>query len=274
MELRILRERAAEQIDPDQKKITLVVSDIEGCLNLDEKTYDFVALEWIRTVNKLARPDNALPFITVSSGRQSAFVEAIIRILGGRMPALFENGCGLFFPGRRLVDECEWHPFLNDPSVLSQFSEVRLAVTDLCRETGARRVIGKEFLLSLHPFPPMSALELRELVDETLSRKSLLATVGDSASAVDISPQGINKGTGLEWLISTLDQGDHFTLPKTAGVGDSNGDLPFLKLVGFPAAPSNASLEVRALAAYWPVRADGQGVVDIIQQCININLRY
>src|ERR1700739_2509648 len=109
-----LRELASEQIDRGKKKITLVVCDIEGCLNLDEKTYDFEALHWIRLANELALPNNALPFLTVSSGRQHAFVEAIVRIVGGGMPALFENGCGLFFPERRLFDEYEWHPALRD----------------------------------------------------------------------------------------------------------------------------------------------------------------
>lgn len=71
-----------------EKKIKLVVSDIEGCLNLNEHTYDLEALNWIRVANQLAREDNPIPFITVCSGRQHAFVEAITQIISGTLHAV------------------------------------------------------------------------------------------------------------------------------------------------------------------------------------------
>src|SRR5713226_4007866 len=93
---------ASVSIEGETKKIKLVVSDIEGCLNLNEHTYDFEALYWIRTANQLARENNPIPFITVCSGRQHAFVEAITQMISGIFPAVFENGCGLYFPTRSL----------------------------------------------------------------------------------------------------------------------------------------------------------------------------
>lgn len=271
MESRELRELAARRLN-GPKKITLVVSDIEGCLNLDERTYDFEALEWIRLENELANHNNALPFVTVCSGRQHAFVEAFVRFLSGRVPALFEGGCGLFFPERQLFSEYEWHPAITDNVIRSTFLKVKETIAQLCDDTCARRVIGKEVLLSLHPAPPMSTSELRYLVDDRLRKKGLDASVTNSSSAVDIAPKGIDKGTGLQWLISRLDQAGQFDLTKTVGIGDSNGDLPFMILTAYSAAPANAASEVKAISQYCSPAHDGRGVADILRHCISVNL--
>src|SRR5437764_6903052 len=110
-----LAESASIPVGRESKKIKLVVSDIEGCLNLNEHTYDLEALSWMKAANKLAREDNPIPFITVCSGRQHAFVEAISQIISSTFPAVFENGCGLYFPTRSLYEEYAWHPLLSQP---------------------------------------------------------------------------------------------------------------------------------------------------------------
>ena len=93
-----LAELASVPIEREKKKMKLVVSDIEEYLNLNEHIYDLEALNWIRRANQLAREDNHIPFITVCSGRQHAFVEAITQIISVTFPAIFENGCGLVSP--------------------------------------------------------------------------------------------------------------------------------------------------------------------------------
>ncbi|MEO6892372.1 MAG: hypothetical protein ABI456_21915 [Ktedonobacteraceae bacterium] len=93
-----LVEVASIPVERERKKIQVIISDIEGCLNLNEHTYDLEALSWIRMANQLAREDNPIPYITVCSGRQHAFVEAITQIIAGRLPAIFENGVGPHHP--------------------------------------------------------------------------------------------------------------------------------------------------------------------------------
>src|SRR6266700_8288972 len=162
---------ASVDVEREQKKMKLVVSDIEGCLNLNEHTYDLEALSWIRVVNQLAREDNPLPFITVCSGRQHAFVEAITQIISGTLPAVFENGCGLYFPTRSLYEEYAWHPLLSQPEVLSQFMRVRQKITEeVIASNQARRVPGKEMMLSLHPVPPLEVKEVYSIVTETVAK--------------------------------------------------------------------------------------------------------
>lgn len=258
----------------NNKKIKLIVSDIEGCLNLDEKTYDHEALEKIRIINQLARHDNPIPLVTVCSGRQLPFVEAIIRMIDGKIPAIFENGCGLFYTDRNLYNEYEWHPTLHQPEMVSEYDKVKEALSYICEQTQAKRVIGKEILISIHPKPPMKIEILYHIVEKTLAEKRLTASVCHSATAVDIAPHGIDKGTGLTWLISVLSKDFSIELSNVAGIGDSKGDLPFLSLVGFSTSPANASEDVKKAVIYCSQEADGKGVVDILDQCIAINMEY
>lgn len=269
-----LEELASVSIERETKKIKLVVSDIEGCLNLNEHTYDFEALHWIRTANQLARENNPIPFITVCSGRQHAFVEAITQMIAGTLPAIFENGCGLYFPTRSLYEEYAWHPLLSEPGVLSQFSEVRQRVTEeVVTSNQARRVPGKEIMLSLHPVPPVEVKDIFGVVEETLTKNQLVASVTRSASAVDITPMGIDKAAGVQWLVDTLEETFSVKLANIAGVGDSIGDISFLRIVGFSAVPANASEPVKSVVDYCASWADGQGVADIIRQCIATNMQ-
>src|SRR2546423_6182389 len=268
-----LAELASVSVEREHKKIQLVVSDVEGCLNLNEHTYDLEALRWIRVANQLAREDNPIPFITVCSGRQHAFVEAITQIISGRIPAIFENGCGLYFPTRCLYEEYAWHPLLNQSEVLSQFAQVRQSILEsVIASKQARRVPGKEMMLSLHPVPPVEVKELYSIVMETLAKSHLVASITRSASAVDITPTGIDKAAGVRWLVDTLEEVLPVKLAKIAGIGDSVGDVPFLRIVGFSAAPANASEQVKHLVDYCSAWADGRGVADIIRHCINVNM--
>ena len=261
-------------VERERKKIKLVVSDIEGCLNLNEHTYDLDALSWIKAANQLAREDNPIPFITVCSGRQHAFVEAITQLISGTLPAVFENGCGLYFPTRSLYNEYAWHPLLSQPEVLSQFMKVRQnIVEEVIASNQARRVPGKEMMLSLHPVPPVEVKEVYSVVAETVAKRQLVASVTRSASAVDITPTGIDKAAGVRWLLDSLEGVFPVKLANVAGVGDSVGDLSFLCIVGFSAAPANASEHVKSQVEYCSSWADGQGVVDIIKHCITINMQ-
>jgi hydroxymethylpyrimidine pyrophosphatase-like HAD family hydrolase len=269
-----LTELVSVPIERAKKKIKLVVSDIEGCLNLDEHTYDLEALSWIRAANQLARAENPIPFITVCSGRQHAFVEAITQIIAGTFVAIFENGCGLYFPTRSLYEEYAWHPLLSQPEISSQFAQVKQKIQEaVIASNQARRVPGKEVMLSLHPVPPVEVQDVYNIVTETLAKSQLDASITRSASAVDITPVGIDKAAGVRWLVDTLEGVLAVELTSVAGVGESVGDMPFLRIVGFSAAPANASEQVKNLVEYCSPWADGRGVADIIRHCITVNMQ-
>ena len=166
-----------------------------------------------------------------------------------------------------------WHPLLNESGVLSQFKEVCQRVTEeVIVPNYARRVPGKEVMLSLHPVPPQEVRDIFRMVEEIIAKNQLVVSVTRSASAIDITPKGIDKAAGVQWLIDTLKEPFSVKLADIAGIGDSAGDIAFLRIVGFSAAPANASESVKDRVNYSSSSADGQGVVDIIRQCINANM--
>lgn len=67
-----------------------------------------------------------------------------------------------------------------------------------------------------------------------------LVFVTYSSSAVDITPKGVDKASGLTFL------SERTSIPfvEMLGIGDTKGDFPMLERVGFPACPSNAKPEV------------------------------
>jgi len=79
--------------------------------------------------------------------------------------------------------------------------------------------------------------------------------------ALNIYPAGINKGSGLHWL--SRETG--IDVAEMAGIGDSSSDVDFLRLVGHPAAPANATADVKAVAAYLSPEADAAGTLDILR---------
>ena len=48
------------------------------------------------------------------------------------------------------------------------------------------------------------------------------------------------------------------------GVGDSAGDIDFLRLVGRPAAPINATAGVKAVVKYVSTQPEGRGLQEIL----------
>jgi hydroxymethylpyrimidine pyrophosphatase-like HAD family hydrolase len=80
-------------------------------------------------------------------------------------------------------------------------------------------------------------------------------------TCVDVMPAGIDKGTGVRWLSEEVG----IPLAGLGGIGDSTSDCKFLRLVGHPAAPANATAEVKASVRYVSPYEDGDGVVDILR---------
>lgn len=101
-------------------------------------------------------------------------------------------------------------------------------------------------------------VELKDLVTQGL------VTIHHSAIAVDISPPGIDKGSGIKFLAEKTG-----VLPaEMLGIGDSRGDFPMLNLVGYVGCPYNASEEckklVKSRGGWVSVGKHAYGVASII----------
>jgi hypothetical protein len=217
-----------------------VVVDIEGCLTTNKKQpIDTGTLSKIHAYCELARRGERPP-IVLCTGRPQPYAEAIIQTLDAffpGFPSVVENGCFLYDP----VDDV----LIPNPAIVGKEKDLRAVRDFLVGRLVATRLAkiepGKELCISLNPFLGQTVEELFRLTLATLSEEmKALVFITHSSSAVDITPKGVDKASGLEFLSRRTG----ITFAEMIGIGDTAGDFPMLELVGHPACPGNAKPEV------------------------------
>ena len=201
------------------------------------------------------------PPLTLCSGRPAQFVDAVGQAIGLFVPAICENGAVLYDPQsgehERLFAEA-------DRSVLRA---VRAYIEEVYAAPGWVKVAqGKEICVSVIPrgerWSDIRELydELHERLDRRLGSALDRLTITYSAGAVDITPAGIDKASGVRTLLERLG------IPAEAvlAIGDGGNDLPMLRRCGLAAAPANARPEVREAVAYVAPQPEAKGVLDIL----------
>lgn len=263
--------------------IGLIVSDAEGCVIPGRgRHWDLDVLAVLARYNQRVRREGGAR-LTLSSGRPLQYVEALGHAIALSAPACCENGAVLFFPeeGRREQ--------LSTPLQRMMMEKVRDFLGEAFAER-ARVAAGKEACVSLIPRDSstdavpvpagvgkyeragliprepgegvedlwlQASASLREHLN--LGEEELNFTY--SAGAVDITPKGIDKGTGLNALAERLGLGRDEIL----GIGDSHNDIPMTERVGRFAVPANAIPDLRERADYVSPHSHGRGVVDILR---------
>jgi HAD superfamily hydrolase (TIGR01484 family) len=240
--------------------VHLAVIDVDGCLTPGEAgDWNWDALQAIHKMNCQARQGLAAPAITLCTGRQEPYVEVLMQAIGGYLPCIYENGCGLYFP--------EEHRFVEHPSVTPSVRQaLAVAKTTLDQRIVSQRLgyfqPGKEVSLTLYPFSDTKVDQLHKLVREALAPYIDTLTIQASVSCVDVTPPGIDKGRGVQWLSEETG----IPLTRMGGIGDSTSDLRFLRLVGRSAAPANAAAELKAKVDHISKYANEKGVLDILNR--------
>jgi hydroxymethylpyrimidine pyrophosphatase-like HAD family hydrolase len=248
-------------------RVFLAVVDIDGCLTPGEgRAWDWRALRAIGDLNQRAAGGEETPAVTVCTGRQEPYAEAMMQAIGAFLPGIYENGCGLYFPTT--------YRFVEHPSITEETKEALAAARAALRSQIVAPGLGifqpgKESSLTLYPLPGTSVSGLYQAVAGVLAGRDALFTVQASVSCVDVMPSGLDKGTGVRWLVEETG----IALAQVGGIGDSTSDLAYLRLVGTAAAPANATDEVKAVVSYVSVHEDGAGVVDILEHWRGTDLR-
>lgn len=246
--------------------LQVVVIDIDGCLTPGEgQPWDFDVLRFVAGLNQRARAGTAPFAITLCTGRQQPYVEAMMQAIDGYLPAIYENGGGLYFPDPyRFVS----HPHITR-EMLEQLAEFRRVLTRELVEPGlAQLQPGKDLSLTLFPGRAQRSLaeiagDARSILGDALEGFSLYASV----SSVEILPPGIDKGAGVEWLSQEL----HVSLAHFGGIGDAPADLLYLKRMALSAAPANAAAAVQAGVQYTSPYKDARGVRDILEKWLELS---
>lgn len=235
----------------------MIVLDIDGVVSGGEaQPLDLDLFAQLGAMNHTARSDPERPAITFCTGRPAPYLEAMLQAIDGHLPGVYENGAGIYVPAD--------YRFMTLPELgehRSGFAEV----TSLLEETLVQDNIayfqpGKCHSLTLFANDPQRTSELRDLAAKALGSLSERVDLVYSTSCLNILPRGIDKGKGLAYLAGMVE----IPLGNMLGVGDSDVDLPFLRLVGYSAAPANANSNVRDLVEYLSSEETADGVRDIL----------
>lgn len=253
--------------------------DIDDCLlptNGEVSPEFYRGLEGIAQFIKRAN-EGTFPPIGWCTGRDRNYVEGVSFTAG--LPNSFsviESGIALFNPTTKSMP---LNPALTDevkaafetirrerlPQILKRFPDLfeypgNMINIALERCHGVQTPIEKYY--------EVVKAELQDLEDQKL------VIVHHSRIAVDISPVGpdgtpIDKASGVKfWSRYT-----GIDLAKVVGIGDSKGDFPMLKLVGYVGCPSNASTDckklVQAKGGYISPHEYSSGVADAISHFVS-----
>jgi hydroxymethylpyrimidine pyrophosphatase-like HAD family hydrolase len=237
----------------------LIVLDIDGVLSHGEaQPFDSNLLARLAALNRRARSGEAVPAVTLNTGRPSPYVEAVMQAIDGWQPALYESGAGLYFP--------QTYQFQLTPTLTpEQRAKLRVVVERLDQtivQSGqAYWQPGKSVCYSLFAHPPLTTVDLIPPVEAIVAEVSGEFVVTPASLALNVHPAGIDKGTGLHWLarVTGIDPAE------MGGVGDSAGDIDFLRLVGQSAAPANATAGVKAVVNYVSTQPEGLGLHEILE---------
>lgn len=236
----------------------LIVLDIDGVLSTGEThPFDLSLFARLANLNRRARQGEAMSAVTLNTGRPSPYVEAVMQAIEGWQPALYESGAGLYLP--------QTYQFQTAPGLTSEhLAQLRTVVERLDQavvQTGrAYWQPGKSVCYTLFAHPPLTALDLIPEVEAIVAAVSAELVVTQASLALNVHPAGIDKGTGLRWL----SQVTGIALADMGGAGDSAGDIDFLRLVGRPAAPINATPGVKAVVEYISTRPEAAGLHEIL----------
>jgi Cof subfamily protein (haloacid dehalogenase superfamily) len=262
--------------------IRLIVCDLDGTLLNSRKLISPENLGAIREAQERGI------FVTICSGRGHAMLEAYSRALNIRGPLIAVNGAVLFdtrtgeMPYRRCVDPeralsllgyCKsrgldhliltsggcW--YAEGSGRIRRFEEYnRIAAEDKLSPIPLRRfgsdyreVVAEDIYKIL--ISGMKEEEQSLIEDHVQSLGNLYCTSSDR-DLLDVSAQGVNKGTGVRKLaeILGLDKG------RICVFGDYRNDIPMLQEAGLPIAMGNAEDRVKKYALAVTASNDEDGV--------------
>jgi hydroxymethylpyrimidine pyrophosphatase-like HAD family hydrolase len=238
--------------------IRLIVADVDGVLSPGEAApFDFAVLQGLAEVNDRARHAPQHPAVTLCTGRPAPYVEVLMQAIHGFYPAIYEHGAGLYMPAPYGFKA---HPALT-PVVQAQLMELHALLYDALVATNlAYFQPGKSASFSLFARAGVTLPEVARTAERLTHQWGDAFLVEVGATCVNVMVRGLDKADGVRWLARETGIPMH----AMAGVGDATGDILFMQLVGWSAAPANAQAAVKQMAHYTSPYEDGQGFMDIL----------
>ncbi len=218
--------------------IKLFVTDLDVCISYPFKTPNWDNINIIRDLNIRSRSDDAIPPLSICTGRPYPYAEAVAQWLDIRLPFVFESA-GLYHwegnrietalknPDNRLEAISEMKEWIKEV-ILSNFNSTNLEFTKMM-DAGIVSP-DKDVIKQIYP-----------LVEEKVSNDFPELEFHATDISINILMNGNNKLQGMKLLANAL----NITLDDIAYIGDTGGDIPALEKVKMPFCPSNATRGVK-----------------------------
>jgi hydroxymethylpyrimidine pyrophosphatase-like HAD family hydrolase len=240
-----------------QIKVQLFVSDIDGCIGEPYQPYDVTGIQELR---QLIEASPEIRF-ALCSGRPYPYVEAVTQLLGLSTPVLFESGGGMFDPVKAAV---AWNPLLTQ-EIEEELADIRRwLIRDILPGTCMMYDVGKRTQAGLvGPYKEEIDAAV-PVIEEYVAANHPVFDVFHTHVSIDAVHQRITKVEGMRWLAETLD----VELPEIAFIGDTNGDIGALEIVGRSFSPANGTDLVRSTVQEVTKGSVVRGVIEAYRTCV------
>ncbi|MGB0650539.1 MAG: HAD family hydrolase [Rhodothermales bacterium] len=235
--------------------IKLFVSDIDGCLAMP---YESFRMDRIRELmDRIQEPGR--PVFSLCSGRAYAYVEAMTQLLGIRVPTLFESGAGMFDV---TTGTSKFHPSFT-PAIRRDVKDIQVFMEQVIdRYPGLsmdHAKLTQGAAAGREEYGLYDALaEIKEFVDREFPHFNTFHT----HISIDVVPEGLTKAEGISWLAEEMG----LSMEEVAFIGDTNGDLPALKIVGRSFCPANGQDALKAQVDHASALCDIDAVIEAFDQ--------
>lgn len=199
------------------------------------------------------------PVFSLCSGRAYAYLEAMTQLLGIRVPTLFESGAGMFDV---TTGTSKFHPSFT-PAIRRDVKDIQAFMEQVIdRYPGLsmdHAKLTQGAAAGREEYGLYDALaEIKEFVDREFPHFNTFHT----HISIDVVPEGLTKAEGISWLAEEMG----LSMEEVAFIGDTNGDLPALKIVGRSFCPANGQDALKAQVDHASALCDIDAVIEAFDQ--------
>ncbi|MDR8390829.1 HAD hydrolase family protein [Aliifodinibius sp. S!AR15-10] len=244
--------------------IKLFVTDLDGCVSIPFKTPVWECITEIRNLNIQSADDPTIPPLSICSGRPYPYVEAVAQWLDVRLPVVFESG-GMYDLNSNQFDQNGFF----DEAALEHVNELKnwMRTTVISKFPNGIMEFSKMMDAGfVHPDESVIN-EVLPIVTDHVDENYPEFEVHHTDISVNIILKKNNKGAGIKKLSERLG----ITPKEVAYIGDSNGDIPAMEIVGQSFAPVNAKSYVREFADFPLDLEATEAVLETYQRIIESN---
>lgn len=248
--------------------IKLIVADIDGCFTGGGRTdVNLAMLAKVAEYNHRSHTEPYIPHLVFNTGRPLPYIQALQQTIASRLPSIAEFGAVLWCP------ETQTHAI--HPKYTAEdrrrYEELILqAEEEFAHEhSGVLIEAGKVCQLTLYPRQNVSMEDVLEETNPFMQRFAEHFTVDVTTHVLNFLPNGVNKGTALEWLSTYTGIAEH----EMAGIGDSDCDWRFLERCAISATPPNGRPMLQERCT-WRLKSEpGECILELYDRVIEGNLK-